>query len=402
MARTSVEARGGAGNVVELGAHRDWLRELAGRFLAQVMEEEAGVLCGAGYGERSEERQNSRNGYRPREFETRLGSLELKIPKLREGSYFPGFLEPRRRWERAFVSVVSEAYVLGVSTRKVEGLVEAMGAKGMSKSEVSRLAQSLDGEVEEFRQRRLQKAYPYLWLDALYVKVREGARVVSKAVLVAHGVNETGEREVLGVDVADGEMESAWRGFLAGLIGRGLHGVELVISDAHEGLKKGIRAVLNGVSWQRCMVHFLRNVLSRVPKSAQAFVAAVLKTVFTHGTPEAAQEALTKAIDGLRPKYPGAASVLEEGGADALSYLSFPEKHWRQIRSTNPLERLNKEIRRRTDVVGIFPTGASVVRLVGAVLMEQNDEWAVGRRYFSQESMALLYPPGPALLEGAV
>jgi transposase-like protein len=363
------------------------------------MEDEVNSVCSAGYGERSDERSNTRNGYRDRPFETRMGTVDLRIPKLREGSYLPCFLEPRRRWEQAFVSVVGEAYVMGVSTRKVDNLVKAMGADGMSKSEVSRLCKMLDEEVEAFRRRKLDKAYPYLWLDAVYLKVRDGKHVISKATLVAYGVSEFGEREIIGVEIADGEMEDAWRSFLGGLVARGLRGVQLVISDAHLGLRKGVRGALNGVAWQRCTVHFMRNVLCRVPKAAQGFVAAALKSIFSQLTQEAAREALHKAVELLRPKYPAAASVVEEAEDDVLSYMSFPEKHWRQIHSTNPLERQNKEIRRRTDVVGIFPNPASALRLVTMLLVEQNDEWAVNKRYFSLESMELLKAPSPAMTE---
>jgi transposase-like protein len=379
--------------------HGDVLREILARSLRQVMEAEVEHLCGAEYGERSEERTNARNGYRERGLETRMGSVGLQIPKLRQGTYFPSFLEPRRRWERGFVSVVTEAYVLGVSTRKVEALVEAMGAKGMSRSEVSRMAAELDAQVEEFRSRPLERSFPYLFLDALYVKVREGARVVSKAVLVGYGVAETGEREVLGVSVAAGEMEDAWRKFLEELVERGLRGVVLAISDHHSGLRKAIRRVLNGTSWQRCTVHFLRNVLTRVPRKAQAFVAALVRTVFAQATRESAREAMSKAIAALEGQYPSAAALLREAEEEVLSYMNFPPAHWKQIRSTNPLERLNKEIRRRTDVVGIFPSDASALRLIGMVLQEQTDEWAVGRRYFSLESMEQLKASAPAALE---
>lgn len=389
MTKRTVDGMDMLGNALESG-HKDLLLELLGRGLHQVMEAEVNQLCGAEFRERSEERKTSRNGYRERLLETRMGTVELRIPKLRQGSYLPSFLEPRRRWEQAFVSVVSEAYVLGVSTRKVDELVKAMGAGGMSKSEVSRLAQSLDEQVQAFRRRKLDKAYPYLWLDALYLKVREGSQVVSKAVLVAYGVSEFGEREVVGCEVADGEMEDAWKGFLGGLVERGLRGVRLVISDAHVGLRKGIRAALNGVSWQRCTVHFMRNVLSRVPKSAQGFVSAALKGIFSQSTQQEARQALHKAVELLSVRYPAAAALLEEAEEDVLAYMSFPEKHWRQIHSTNPLERQNREIRRRTDVVGIFPNAPATVRLVTMLLMEQNDEWAVGRRYFSLESMQLL------------
>jgi putative transposase len=382
--------------------HGDLFLRLLKRALSELMDSEVRDLCGADYGERSEDRKNTRNGYRDRALETRMGTVDLKIPKLREGSYLPSFLEPRRRWEQAFVNVVSEAYVLGVSTRKVDELVKALGSNGISKSEVSRIAKVLDEEVDAFRKRALTKAYPYLWLDALYLKIREGKHVVSKAALIAYAVNECGEREVIGISIADGEMEDCWRTFLAGLVERGLQGVRLVISDAHVGLRKAIRAVLNGASWQRCTVHFMRNVLSRVPKSAQGFVAAALKGIFSQPTHEEAKTALRKAVELLAVKYPAAAALLEEAEHDVLSYLSFPEKHWRQLHSTNPLERQNREIRRRTDVVGIFPNVASALRLVTMLLVEQHDEWAVNRRYFSLESMQALKMPAKALtLEAA-
>jgi transposase-like protein len=379
--------------------HGDFLRKLLKSALTQVMEAEVAERCGAGPGERSMDRVNRRNGYRDRDLETRLGTVDLAIPKLRQGTYFPTFLEPRRRWEKAFVSVVAESYVLGVSTRKVDELVKALGAQGISKSEVSRMSAVLDGQVEEFRQRPLTRVFPYVFLDALYIKVREGQHVVSKAVLVAYGVAETGERDVLGCAVAAGEMEDSWKAFLTGLLDRGLRGVRLVISDNHAGLKRAIRGVLNGVSWQRCVVHFLRNVLTRVPRKAQGMVAALLRTVFAQAGLADAKEALGKALEVLDRQFPEAAKVVRDGEDDVLTHMSFPVAHWRQIRSTNPLERLNREIRRRTDVVGIFPTSGSAVRLIGMVLVEQSDEWAVGRRYFSLESMELLMKPATGLLE---
>jgi putative transposase len=404
MTKTNVSAMDVVGNA--LVEQRDWLVALLRKALEGVMNAEVGQRCGAEYGERSDDRVNTRNGYRERDLDTRLGTIELRIPKLRVGSYLPSFIEPRRRWEQAFVSVVSEAYVLGVSTRKVDALVKSMGATGISKSEVSRIAESLDEQVRAFGRRRLDKTYPYLWLDALYLKVREGGHVVSKAVLVGYGVTEYGEREVIGCEVADGEMEDAWLKFLGSLIERGLRGVRLVISDAHMGLRKAVRAALNGASWQRCTVHFMRNVLTRVPRAAQGFVAATLKTIFAQTSQEEARRALRKAVDLLSKKYSSAAALIEEAEEDILAYMAFPEKHWRQIHSTNPLERQNKEIRRRTDVVGIFPTSASVLRLVTMLLVEQTDEWAVNRRYFSLESMQQLKPipatlDNPALTEAA-
>lgn len=293
----------------------------------------------------------------------------------------------------------------GVSTRKVEALVESMGAQGMSKSEVSRMAQQLDAQVRLFRERSLGEfAYPYVWLDALYVKVRDNGHVVSKAVLVAYGVSDQGQRVVLGIHVAHSEMEAAWRVFLEDLVRRGLRGVALVISDAHSGLRAAIRHVLNGTTWQRCSVHFLRNVLSKIPRTAQHLVSATVRNIFRQPTPNDAKAAVGKAIELVEPKWPAAADLLRKAEDDVLAYMRFPEEHWRQIKSTNPLERLNREIRRRTDVVGIFPNDASTFRLVTMLLVEQNDEWAVGRRYFSLASMALVTGaadvPPPALEGG--
>jgi len=381
------------GNVLE-GQHGDMMRTALSSFLHALMDAQVTDLCGAAYGERSNDRTNSRNGTRPRVLETRVGTLDLDIPKLREGSYFPPFLQPRRRWERAFVNVVAEAYVAGVSTRKVEALVEAMGAKGMSKSEVSRMAEVLDVEVEAFRKRPLEGSFPYVWLDAMYLKVREAGRIVSKAVLVAFGVNADGQREVLGVAVTHGEMERCWRSFLGGLVERGLKGVQLVVSDAHQGLRNAIAAVLNGTTWQRCYVHFLRDISSHLPKSAQGFALAALRNAFQQTNLEHAREAMTKAIELLTPRFPKVAELIREAEPDVLAYFSFPEPHRRQVRSTNPLERLNKELRRRTRVVGIFPNDASVLRLVGMLLVEQHEEWTAGdRRYFSAGSMKLLDAP---------
>ncbi len=396
MAQVTVDGNETLRNVLADG-HTDELRSLLFEMLLRVMESEVSEVCGASKGQHAKERVNTRNGYRERPFETRVGSMLLPIPKVRHGSYMPSFLDPRRRWERAFVNVVCEAYVKGVSTRKVEDLVESMGAKGMSKSEGSRMAKELDEMVRDFREQPLVGHFPYLWLDALYVKVREKSRVVSKAVLVAYGVDDTGVRRVLGVEVAAGEMEDSWRGFLYGLVNRGLSGVLLVISDAHTGLSKAIRAVFNGVSWQRCWVHFMRNVLTKVRKDAQGFVAATLRHVAAQPTQEEAREAMGKTIDLLTEKYPAAAEVVRGAEEDVLTYMAFPRKHWTKLRSTNPLERLNKEIRRRTDVVGIFPHDASTLRLIGALLMEQSDEWQVCRRYLSLESMAELKPMYPAL-----
>ena len=373
-------------NLPELLPH-DVLRQLLLSALTQLMESEVSALCAASHGIRSDDRQNFRNGYRERELETRMGTLPLSIPRVRKGSYLPSFLEPRRRWEQAFVNVVSEAYLLGVSTRKVEELVEAMGAKGMSKSEVSRMAASLDTQVSAFRNRRLDKAYPYLWLDALYIKVREDGRVLSKAVLIATGVSELGEREIVGVTVASGEMEPCWSDFLRSLQMRGLTKVKMVISDAHSGLRRAIQTTLVGATWQRCMVHFLRNVLVLVPKAHQRLTASLFRMAFDQTNRKDAREFYGRALEMLRNKFLKAAQCAEEAEEDGMAYLSFPQTHWKQVRSTNPLERLNKEIRRRTDVVGIFPNDASLLRLVAMLLVEQQEEWSVGRRYFSLESM---------------
>lgn len=366
---------------------QDALRQILLSALTQLMESEVSALCAASHGSRSDDRLNSRNGYRERDLETRMGTLPLAIPRVRKGSYLPSFLEPRRRWEQAFVNVVSEAYLLGVSTRKVEELVEAMGAKGMSKSEVSRMAASLDAQVAAFRNRRLDKPYPYLWLDALYIKVREDSKVLSKAVLIATGVSESGEREIVGVNVASGEMEPCWSDFLRSLQMRGLTKVKLVISDAHSGLRRAIQTTLLGATWQRCMVHFLRNVLVLVPKAHQRLTASLFRMAFDQTNRKDAREFYGRALEMLRNKFPKAAQCAEDAEEDVMAYLSFPQTHWKQVRSTNPLERLNKEIRRRTDVVGIFPNDASLLRLVTMLLVEQQEEWSVGRRYFSLESM---------------
>ena len=400
MADEKVVATEAVGKVLEL-AHRDVLRQMLATMLRQVMDAEVADACGANFGERTQDRLNQRNGYRERALETRMGTMELSIPKLRHGSYLPSFLEPRKRWEKAFVNVVSEAYVLGVSTRKVEDLVEAMGARGMSRSTVSRMAEELDEQVTEFRTRQLERAYPYLWLDALYLKSREGGvRVVSRAVLIAYAVNDEGEREVVGVHVAAGEMEACWRAFLGDLVARGLRGVKLVISDEHAGLKAAVRALLNGTSRQRCTVHFSRNVCSHLPKQAQGLVGAALSSVFKQESRDEARAALTKVL-ALLEKHPKVAELVSDAEEDVLAFMAFPKKHWRQLHSTNPLERQNREIKRRTDVVGIFPNDASILRLVTMLLIEQNDAWAVGRRYFSKESMALLQTAPQLAIEGA-
>jgi putative transposase len=369
----------------------DFLREGA-RVLAQaLMELEVTEHVGAERHARTPERTGQRNGYRERQWDTRVGTLDLRVPRVRDGSYFPALLEPRRRAERALVAVVQEAYVHGVSTRRVDELVQALGLQGVSKSQVSVLCSELDREVERFRTRALTESYSYVWLDATFVKVRQDGRVVSAAVVLATGVNATtGLREVLGLDVGPSEDGAFWLGFLRSLVARGLAGVQLVISDAHEGLTQAIGAVLHGACWQRCRVHFLRNALALVPKSAAQMVAATIRTVFAQPDARSAQEQWRRVADGFRPRYPRLADLLDAAEADVLAYLAFPQEHWRQIWSNNPLERLNREVKRRSDVVGIFPNPAAIVRLVGAVLAEQHDEWQVGRRYFSAESLAKL------------
>jgi transposase-like protein len=371
-------------------AHPDLLRAMVQEFAEALMGAEVDALCGAGYGERSPERVNRRNGYRERDWDTRVGSIELAVPKLREGSYFPGWLlERRRRAEQALVSVIADAYLAGVSTRRVEKLVQQLGIERMSKSQVSRLARSLDEIVEDFRTRPLDGGpYPYLTLDALVVKCREGGRTVNVCVVHAVGVNRDGVRESLGLDVVTAEDGAAWLAFLRSLVARGLAGVRLVTSDAHPGLVDAIAATLPGAGWQRCRTHFMRNLLTRVPKSAQSFVATMVRAIFAQPDAQTVHEQHHRIVEQLETRFPEAAALLDEAAADLLAFTAFPKEHWRQLWSNNSLERLNKEIRRRTDVVGIFPNRAAIVRLVGAVLAEQHDEWAVARRYMSADSIA--------------
>ena len=370
-------------------AHPDLLRAMVKEMAEALMSADADAVCGAGYGERSPERINRRNGYRERDWDTRVGSIELALPKLREGSYFLDWLlQPRRRAEQAFVSVIADAYLAGVSTRRVEKLVQQLGVERMSKSQVSRLAKSLDGIVEDFRTRPLDGApYAYVTLDALVVKCREGGRTVNVCVVHAVGVNKDGFRESLGLDVVTAEDGAAWLAFMRGLVARGLAGVKLASSDAHPGLVDAIAATLPGACWQRCRTHFMRNLLTQVPKSAQGFVATMVRTIFAQPDADTVHEQHARIVDQLQVRFPAAAALLEEAGTDLLAFTSFPKEHWRQLWSNNSLERLNKEIRRRTDVVGIFPNRGAVVRLVGALLAEQNDEWAVARRYMSAESI---------------
>ena len=377
----------------------DLLREMVRAFAETLMSAEADALCGAAYGERSEERVNRRNGYRDRDFDTRAGTVELRVPKLRQGSYYPEWLfERRRRAERALVAVICECYVRGVSTRRVDGLVKALGMEGISKSQVSALAKTLDTEVAAFRSRPLDTGpYPYLWLDALSVKAREEGRVISVATVVATAVSADGHREILGLDTFTAEDGAAWMRFLKDLVARGLSGVKLVISDDHKGLTGAIAAVLPGCSWQRCRTHFMRNVLCRVPRSAQPFVATLVRTIFAQPSADEVQAQLGRVVMQLEDRFPEVGRMLEEAAPDITAFSSFPVEHWRQIWSNNPQERLNREIRRRSDVVGIFPDRSSIIRLVGAVLAEQHDEWQVARRYMSAESLAkTMAPPATA------
>jgi len=368
------------------GEGLDFLRESLSWVCQQLMEAEVSELVGAVRGERApEERLTQRNGYRARPWATRAGELELAIPKLRRGSYFPSFLEPRRRSEQALVSVVQEAYVAGVSTRKVDQVVESLGLR-ISKSEVSRICAGLDEQVDAFRNRPLEGRYPYLWLDAKVEKVRDGGRVVRKCLVLAYAVHESGYREVIGLDVGESETEAFWRSFLRGLVERGLGGVQLVVSDAHAGLKKAIAQVL-GCPWQRCTVHFLREALGRARREQQPMLAALVRPIFNAESGEQARVLLGQALERLGKPLPKIAALLEEAEEDLLAFYAFPSEHWTKLRSTNPLERFNREIGRRTDVVGIFPNDRALIRLAASIVIGQNDEWLVGRRYLSNHSL---------------
>jgi transposase-like protein len=370
----------------------DFLRVIAENVLQLIMEADVDGLIGAGRYERGEARQTWRNGYRERSLDTRLGTLNLKIPKMRSGAYFPGFLEPRKTVEKALVAVIQEAWINGVSTRKVDELVQAMGMTGISKSSVSKLCKDIDERVHAFLKRPLSGDWPYLWLDATYLKVREGGRIVSVAAIVAVAVNTDGKREIVGLHIGPSEAEPFWTSFLRDLVRRGLTGVKLVISDAHEGLKAAITRVL-GATWQRCRVHAMRNALAYVPKGQHTMVAAAIRQAFIQPDHDNAVQTWRHVADQLRARWPKLGTFMDDAEADVLAYMAFPAQHRTKLHSTNPLERLNKEVKRRADVVGIFPNEDSIVRLIGAVLLEANDEWQLQHRYMQVEAMADLIPP---------
>lgn len=375
--------------LIEKGADADLVRELLAFAAERMMELEVEARTGAPAGVRSADRLTHRNGYRERPWETRAGRIDLSIPKLRKGSYLPSFLEPRRTAEKALTAVIQEAYVHGVSTRAVDDVVKAMGGSGVSKSQVSRLCEEIDERVNAFLSRPIEGAWPYLWIDATYLKVREAGRIVSTAVIVAVGVNTDGRREVLGVATGASEAEPFWKAFLRSLADRGLRGVRLVVADDHKGLRAAATKVFSATH-QRCRVHWLRNALAHVPAKQRPAAVAMLRTIFAQDSAEAAHAQWRQVADALRDRFPRLAELMDGAREDVLAYMTFPREHWPQIASTNPLERLNGEIKRRADVVGIFPNDRAVVRLVGALMLEQNDEWAVSRRYMSLESLAAL------------
>jgi putative transposase len=373
--------------LVEKGADADLVREMLAFAAERVMEAEAEVAAGAAKGARTPLREAHRNGYRERDWDTRAGRIELAIPRLRKGSYFPSFLEPRRTSEKALVAVVQEAYVHGISTRAVDDLVKALGAGGMSKSQVSRLCAEINKRVNAFLGRPLEGRWPYLWLDATYLKVRDGGRIVSRAVIIAVAVSEDGKREVLGVATGPSEAEAFWTDFLRSLADRGLRGVRLVVADDHKGLRAAARRVFNA-TLQRCRVHWMRNALAYAPAKQRAAVVAMLKTIFAQDTKTEAMAQWNTVADALREKQPRLGAMMDTSREDVLAYMDFPKEHWPQIASTNPLERINKEVKRRADVIGIFPNDEAIIRLVGAQMLETNDEWAVARRYMSLEALA--------------
>ena len=386
MTATTMDLR----ELLEKTADTDFLREMIGFTAQRLMELEVETLTGAPHGSRNADRLTHRNGYRSREWDTRAGTVELHIPKIRKGSYFPGFLEPRRMGEKALTAVIQEAYIQGVSTRSVDDLVQAMGMTGISKSQVSRLCGEIDERVNTFLNRPLEGEWPYLWLDATYVKVRQAGRIVSVAVIIAVGVNDDGRREVLGMTVGASEAETFWTEFLRSLARRGLRGVKLAISDAHEGLKAAVAKVLHA-TWQRCRVHTLRNLLAHAGRQGRGVAAAFIATAFAQDDAAAAKAQWRKVADQLRPKLPKLAAAMNEAETDVLAYMDFPAAHRTKLHSTNSLERLNGEVKRRTDVVGIFPNEDAIYRLVGAILLEQNDEWSVQRaRYMTLETIATL------------
>jgi len=369
----------------------DFLRSVAEAVVQLLMETDVDGLIGAGRHERSGERTTYRNGYRDRTLDTRLGSLQLRIPKLRQGSYFPPFLEPRKTTEKALVAVIQEAWIGGVSTRRVDDLVQAMGLSGISKSTVSKLCKDIDDRVHAFLDRPLSGDWPYLWLDATYLKQREGGRIVSVTAIIAVAVDSEGKREIVGLHIGPSEAETFWATFLKSLVKRGLRGTKLVISDAHEGLKAAIRRVM-GATWQRCRVHWMRNALAYVPKGQQSMASASLRQAFLQEDAEKAHQVWRAASDGMRQRWPKLGVFMDDSEHDVLAYMDFPEQHRAKLHSTNPLERLNKEVKRRADVVGIFPSEQSIIRLIGAVLLEQNDEWQLQHRYMQVEGMAGLVP----------
>jgi putative transposase len=387
--------------LVEKGGDVDFVREMLGFMAQRLMEADVEGRCGAPYGDREAPRQNSRNGYRDRLWETRTGAIDLRIPKLRKGSYFPPFLEARRTAEKALIAVIQEAYIQGVSTRSVDELVKAMGMTGISSSQVSRFIKEIDERVNAFLNRPIEGDWPYVWIDATYVKTRSSGRIVSVAVIIAVGVNTDGTRELLGLAVGPSEAEPFWTEFLRSLSRRGLRGVKLVISDSHVGLKAAIAKVFKA-TWQRCRVHFMRNALAYAGKGQRQMVLALINTVFAQEMPEAAHAQWRVVADQLREKFPKLSAMMDDAENEVLAFMDFPKAHRTQIASTNPLERFNAEIKRRTDVVGIFPNDAAIVRLVGALMLEQNDEWQLQRRYMQLEGLTALSDNQPARLSAVI